>query len=160
MDSSDSRNVKVIKLSDKALREMSDGKVATLGYVTFESGEPTIFTSMHPSTDTRVHELYHAKYSPWTSTRAATKDTMDYSAEDIAFEELSAREFTSKAMNGKNYNVDSVVSHLVSLGFRPTKIFKGIDNAFVRLGYQHYSGKNKAVIWSLIKQEYKNYRRK
>ena len=134
------------------------GELATTTYELPE--KTTIHLPRKSSTATKLHELYHAKYSPKLLERYLGKDT--WSASQYVGEELRAEEFQRSSRSKNPYVSKETLSYigdrLVDIGFNPNEVLKGIDIALSREGYEPLSRQERSFIWQYVKDSYKDKR--
>ena len=143
--------VKTVRLGRKEFRRQFGGEFTA--FTTKESGkEPTIYLQGKPSSRTRLHEIYHAKYSPVIVT---SRNEPWESVDDVVAEELSAEDFTETKSGKEGLHFASLVragEHAISVGFGASRVMGATKRILDRLGYGPFSRELQSALWWRLKE--------
>jgi hypothetical protein len=125
------------------------------GATSYEMPEKSIIhLPFKSSTGTKLHELYHAKYSPRLVERFFGRDT--WTASSIAIDEMDAEGFSQESRGQpRRIPFGSICRSLIAYNFTPNESLKGISIALEKKGYPPLKDKEKSYIWDELKTLYK-----
>ena len=148
--------VKYNRLSMKDLQSEPSRRVQAS--TDFRGEEVVINLPWHSSTSTRLHELYHAEYSPRADKRKKSKVNQS-TWDDWVADELEAEEFSQvmRSKEGINYNqVSNIGTRLIVRGFKPAPALSLLERNLERLGYSIKGTKYKTELWNELKRDYRD----
>lgn len=122
--------------------------------------EPTIYLPEgKATTKDKLHELYHAKYSP--DLEEIERGVTLHSARMHVREEIRADEFARRKIGKENddlfvsqIRLGAIAGSLLDWGYRPSQIIGAIQQALEEEGYERLDKESASALWWRIREEY------
>lgn len=127
---------------------------STKGAIFRELGGPIVFYPPHPSTGTRLHEMYHAEISP-------NKNKGSMGSYEYALEEINAIQFTRehKGKSGILFNDVIGLGNGMLDTWRPGEIMGAVLKALNKSGIGELSQEQRNELWWYLKKQYTDKRK-
>ncbi len=140
----------IVRMSTKEFKQKFGylGRASAVTSFPPNGGQPTVYTRNRINTAARLHEIYHAVYSP----RLKGSNGIVPTLQGIALEELEAEEFACKSRGHelRANNAFIAILRLLNLGVKPSRALGTVSRALETMGY-YLPDKDKSNFWWDIK---------